>query len=159
MCAFKRHCVQKPPKLHIHWWKYNSVECCHHRWPNKCLGRDVIQSATYCKDGAGENKPKQVSHSCLFRPLVKCQTPPRLEKEEGTCQSSWRPIYLWVWLLEHHDWIFVCTDKSTVQAQTTPSGEPSNLDMSWNKIYQRVSSQKDIRPFEKSENEPLHSYS
>lgn len=57
-------------------------------------GRHVIGSVvlTYSKDGGGENKPKQDSHSCLFLPLIKCQTSPHLEEEEGTCQSSWRPL-------------------------------------------------------------------
>lgn len=69
-----------------------------------------MQSATYCKDGAGENKPKQVSHSCLFRPLVKCQTPPRLEEEEATCQSSWRPLSVAL-TARAPKWISVCMDK------------------------------------------------
>lgn len=65
----------------------------HHRWPSKCLGRDVMWSAAYSKDGgAGENKPKQVSRTCLFLPLIKCQSSPRLEEEEGTCQSCRRPL-------------------------------------------------------------------
>lgn len=59
-------------------------------WGGTSCNSSVV--LTYSKDGGGENKPKQHSCSCLFLPLIKCQTSPHLEEEEGTCQSSWRPL-------------------------------------------------------------------
>ncbi len=54
-------------------------------------GSVVLTWAAF-KDGRGGNKPKQDSQSCLLLPPIKCQTSPHVEEEEGTCQSSWRPL-------------------------------------------------------------------